>query len=233
MDKKTEIVPKEIIQHQDITTFDPAQQVEYAQKAAKALLVIIDATKPLIMQGKRYLYFEHWQTIAKFFNTSVGIESTTQTPEGYIAKAVVYDKNGIIIGGAEASCMKDENNWKNKPDFQLRSMAQTRAMAKALRSIYGFVAVLAGMEVTPAEEMSGVEQVSKVHTQTLDASPTRQPTEKQKAFIKQLCRQKNISQEQVTEMAKGKTPSQLIEFLLAYQQSMDAADEEIANRLDY
>ncbi len=42
------------------------------------------------------------------------------------------------------------------PLFQLRSMAQTRAMAKAFRSVLGWVAVLAGYRATPAEELDGV-----------------------------------------------------------------------------
>jgi hypothetical protein len=44
-----------------------------------------------------------------------------------------------------------------KPLFQLRSMAQTRACAKALRSIFAWVVVLAGYKPTPAEEMTGHE----------------------------------------------------------------------------
>jgi hypothetical protein len=44
-----------------------------------------------------------------------------------------------------------------KPLFQLRSMAQTRASAKALRSIFAWVVVLAGYKPTPAEEMTGHE----------------------------------------------------------------------------
>jgi hypothetical protein len=195
-----------------IVNFDPEADVERAKIAAKALMKVIDITKPLIMNGKRYLYFEHWQTVAKFFNSTVGIDRTEQTEKGYIAKAVVYNKEGVIIGGAEASCMQDELNWKTKPDFQLRSMAQTRAMAKALRSIYGFVAVLAGVEATPAEEINGKEMEKP---KTYDS---KKPTEKQKAYIKQLCRQKGITQTQVKELViDHKTPSQLIDFLVKYQ----------------
>jgi hypothetical protein len=40
------------------------------------------------------------------------------------------------------------------PLFQLRSMAQTRACAKALRNVLAFVPVLAGYAPTPAEEMT-------------------------------------------------------------------------------
>lgn len=41
------------------------------------------------------------------------------------------------------------------PLFQLRSMAQTRAIAKALSNVLRWVPVLAGYKGTPAEEMSG------------------------------------------------------------------------------
>ncbi|MBN2118541.1 MAG: hypothetical protein JW730_18350 [Anaerolineales bacterium] len=43
------------------------------------------------------------------------------------------------------------------PLFQLRSMAQTRACAKALRNVMAWVAVLAGYRPTPAEELSREE----------------------------------------------------------------------------
>ena len=45
-----------------------------------------------------------------------------------------------------------------KPLFQLRSMAQTRAEAKALKGVFSWVVVLAGYQPTPAEEMIGNEQ---------------------------------------------------------------------------
>ena len=152
-----------VSENNGLVNFDPQTQVEYAQKAAKALMVVIDATKPLVMQGKRYLYFEHWQTVARFFNTTVGITETIKDSHGYIAKAAVYNNQGLIIGGAEASCMNDEKNWKGKPELQLRSMAQTRAMAKALRSIYGFVAVLAGVEATPARRNARSKNLAPIY----------------------------------------------------------------------
>jgi hypothetical protein len=134
--------------------FDPERDVERARAAARALMGIIEATKTLKLNGKTYLFFEHWQTIGQFFNHSVGIDwvQELEGPEGFEAKSILYH-NGQIVGGAIASCTRDEANWKTKPDFQLRSMAQTRAMAKALRSRFGFIAVLAGAEPTAAEEI--------------------------------------------------------------------------------
>lgn len=42
------------------------------------------------------------------------------------------------------------------PLFQLRSMAQTRAGAKALRNVFAWVVVLAGIKPTPWEELEGM-----------------------------------------------------------------------------
>jgi hypothetical protein len=50
------------------------------------------------------------------------------------------------------------------PWFQLASMAQTRAGAKALRNAFAWVVVLAGYQPTPAEEMDGVIDVAPMKT---------------------------------------------------------------------
>lgn len=48
------------------------------------------------------------------------------------------------------------------PLYQLESMSQTRAQAKALRSRFSWVVVLAGYSPTPAEEMEGVVDVEAI-----------------------------------------------------------------------
>lgn len=70
-------------------------------------------------------------------------------------KAVTAD--GRVIGAAEAMCSRKESSWKQRDDFALRSMAQTRAMSKALRGPLGFVVTLAGYAGTPADEMQESE----------------------------------------------------------------------------
>ena len=144
-----------------IVRFDPEKEVAFASKAAKALTKIIE-TKPkkVMINNEQYLEFEDWQTIARFFNNTVGTENTRRITDengafkGYEADAIVYNANGIKIGSAEASCYIDEKNWSAKPEFQLKSMAQTRACAKALRNIFAWVVVLAGFKTTPAEELN-------------------------------------------------------------------------------
>lgn len=235
---------KELVQTQPLSvaepikSFDPEREIDNAQKAAKALMRVIDVTKPLVMNDKRYLYFEHWQTIGQFFGQTTGTETCRELVDdngqfyGYEAKAVVYNTNGIIVGSAEAMCTVDEEKskrdgsvyypWADKPKFQLRSMAQTRAMAKALRSKFGFIAVLAGVEATPAEEMEGGERVGAVRKGSWDKKPSA-PSDKQKGLIDKLMRDKGITIEDIIDagfdydnLTGGKegTASELIDYLL-------------------
>jgi len=180
---KTETEPKEknlvSVNPGQIQKFDPGQEIVFASKAAKALTSIIESKpKKVVINGQQYIEFEDWQTIARFFNMTVGTERTERIVgkldefKGYDATAVVFNSQGVKIGSAEASCLKEEKNWDKRynkktgvaedvPEFQLKSMAQTRAMAKALRSILGWVVVLAGYKTTPAEEMDGVAENTK------------------------------------------------------------------------
>jgi len=58
------------------------------------------------------------------------------------------------------------------PLFQLRSMAQTRACAKALSNLFKWVVVLAGYKPTPAEEMTGTVEEGTEPSGTTTSSGT-------------------------------------------------------------
>lgn len=139
----------------------PSEAIAEAQKAAKALAgVVAGKKKPVIFNGEQYLEFEDWQTVGNFYGLTAKVISTTYieygTVRGFEAKAVTLNRYGVEISAAESMCLNDEPNWKSKPLFQLRSMAQTRACSKTLRNVLAWVVVLAGYKPTPAEEMDGV-----------------------------------------------------------------------------
>jgi hypothetical protein len=137
-----------------------------AQRAAKALSKVIEGKpKKLVFNGKTYLQFEDWQTLGRFYGVTAAC-STTKYVEydgesdfkvrGFEARAdALLVSSNQVISSAEAMCLNDEFNWSGKPLFQLKSMAQTRACAKALRNVLAWVVVLAGYAPTPAEEMDG------------------------------------------------------------------------------
>ena len=140
----------------------PATVLAEAQKAASALKdVIARKPKPVLINGEQYLEFEDWQTVGRFYGVTVGSEGEPEFVElagvkGFKATAIAI-RNGQTISRATAYCMSDEERWATAPTYQVCSMAQTRANAKALRNVLSWVAVLAGYKPTPAEEMDGVE----------------------------------------------------------------------------
>jgi len=146
--------------------YPPDVVLAEATKAAKALADVIE-TKPnkCVIRGKTYLQYEDWQTLGRFYGVTAKARSTSYVEfgEGYdqvrgfeaTADALLVSTNQVI-SSAEAMCLNDEEKWESSPFFQLRSMAQTRACAKALRNVLAWVVVLAGYNPTPAEEMDGV-----------------------------------------------------------------------------
>lgn len=136
----------------------PNAIINEAQLMATALYNVVEKQhlyQPI--QGKKYLQLEAWQLLGKFCNVQ-GIVEEVQPVEyfgvkGFGARAAVIDDDGRKIAEAEAVCMRDEPNWKAKPLFQLKSMAQTRALSKAYRSCLSFIVSIAGYSPTPLEEM--------------------------------------------------------------------------------
>jgi hypothetical protein len=145
------------------TSIAPKQKIKFASEASNALIEVVKKGGLAKNFGgeKDHLFFEAWQTVGQFYGATPKVEwskplMVNNKIYGYEARAVVL-QGGEEIGAAEAACMKDEGNWESKPLFQLKSMAQTRAQAKALRSCFAWVVVLAGYSATPAEELTGNE----------------------------------------------------------------------------
>jgi len=138
---------------------EPTEVLDDAKRAAKALTTVIDQKpRKVMIKGQVYLEYEDWQTVAQFYGYTVRTHSAVPVEfngvKGAKAEADLIDfRSGMVVGGAEAYCMADEENWGSKPWFQLASMAQTRAGAKAIRNRMAWVVVLAGYSGTPAEEI--------------------------------------------------------------------------------
>ncbi len=182
-----------------ITIMKPALVLAQAQEAAKALIEVVSKKpKPVIMNNEQYLEYEDWQTVGQFYRYAVktgeAVPVEINGVQGAKARAELINMDtGQILGGAEAYCMRDEEKWNTRPKyewqdddesgerkrikvgdeivpwFQLASMAQTRAGAKAYRNRLAWVVVLAGYRPTPAEELTdstiqrGEETHQKAH----------------------------------------------------------------------
>ncbi len=152
----------------------PDVVLKEAQKAAKALSKVIEAKpRKVVFNGKTYLQFEDWQTLGRFYGVTAVSLSTKYVEYGegdfkvcgFEARAdALLVSSNQVISSAEAMCLNDEPNWSRKPLFQLKSMAQTRACAKALRNVLAWVVVLAGYAPTPSEEIEGESGATTVQT---------------------------------------------------------------------
>jgi hypothetical protein len=88
---------------------------------------------------KKHYILEAWQAIATPLGITVEIVYVEEIKDGFRAKAEVFRADGVKIGGATGSCRRTEENWKDKSDNQIESMAETRAAAKALRLILQWI----------------------------------------------------------------------------------------------
>jgi hypothetical protein len=126
------------------------------------MAIVSKKEKPVIINDEIYLEYEDWQMLGRFYKVSAGATSTRHVEfgevQGFEATAealLVVNGQSIRISAAEGMCLNDEWRWQDKPLFQLKSMAQTRACAKVLRNVLAWVVVLAGYKPTPAEELDG------------------------------------------------------------------------------
>lgn len=157
-----EVVPVKI-EDSLVMVRNPNVVLKEALRAAEALKKVIDAKPNKVrFNGETYLENEDWLTIARFYGVTSRIRATRfvtygegeYSIRGFEATAEAYlVERDRVISMAESMCLSDEGNWKSKPLFQLRSMAQTRASSRVLRAVFGWVVVLAGYKPTPAEEM--------------------------------------------------------------------------------
>jgi hypothetical protein len=108
------------------------------------------------IQGRDHVRIEGWQVLCHLCQLPLPSIVSVRREERengycYIAEAVL--QHGGREYRAYGLCSSTESNWANKPEFQLMSMAQTRAAGKVLRLLLGWIVTLAGYEPTPAEEM--------------------------------------------------------------------------------
>ena len=154
---------------------DPEAIVTDATRKANVLMKVVKAAGLEKQIGpNKYLLVEAWQTTARFdsclIDTGWVRRVVRDTVVGYEAQARLRRlSDGAVLAMAEACCMMNEqlerddgtlfDRWTE--EYAAESMAQTRAQGKVGRMIYGFVAVLAGYQSTPAEEMDGVRGKGK------------------------------------------------------------------------
>lgn len=146
-------------------TSNPAEIVKAATEQANVLKAVIEENELFTnIQGRRHVQVQGWT----FLGSMVGVYPITVWTrrltlekdglEGWEARVEARTRAGEVVGSSEGMCTRDEVSgnaqpWFDKPEYALRSMAQTRATSKALRQPLDFIMQLAGFDSTPAEEV--------------------------------------------------------------------------------
>ena len=128
---------------------------------ASVLNDIIDKQEMFVkISGKKHVKVDGWCTLGTFLGVLPVEEEVKEEGRGWYAKVNLVNKNnGMVIGGASSICTRDENRWKDAPDYAVRSMAVTRATGKAYRLAFSWIMCMAGYNPTPYEEMPHEEDI--------------------------------------------------------------------------
>jgi uncharacterized protein YihD (DUF1040 family) len=176
-------------------TDDPAEVLKRAKATADALAPVIrDAGMVVTVSGKDYLTVEAWQTLGQQVGVTGVIVATRKLsePDGWEARCEARTLDGRVIGAADSMCLRTEERWKDGEEFELRSMAQTRSMSRALASVLRFIPTLAGMGGTPAEEMDRVRSKG--------GGGSSNPSTKQVAFLERLAKEAGFQGDELNRL---------------------------------
>lgn len=135
------------------------------------------------IRNREYVFCEGWTTLAAMLGVTPHEVEVTEHDGIFVGLIELRTlSDGRVVSRASAECGADDEFdnfgkpiWSVRPRYARRSMALTRATAKACRLAFSWIMVLAGYEGTPAEE---------VPNETDDAPP--EATDKQLDEIAKL-----------------------------------------------
>ena len=161
--EKPEIKEDSPEEQQTLALFGKCSPAIAIKKAVELADVVADIIKKrrlfTLIKGRAYVYCEGWTTMGALlgiFAHVVEVIDLSNQEIGlkrYVADCQIKNLQGQIISQAQSECSNDEESKKNYEDYAIRSMAETRAVSKALRLALGWIMKLTGYEPTPAEEV--------------------------------------------------------------------------------
>ena len=156
--------------NEQIVKFDEQlTNLENVQKLARGMLDFIKQTKLSVsIKNKQYIQVDGWQFLSISLNlTPIITEVQNLSNEielKYRAECKLFNKE-ILVSTGIGICSNKELSKKQFDEYAICSMAQTRAIGKAYRNRFGFIAKLAGFEPTPADEMDEVFKENAINPQ--------------------------------------------------------------------
>lgn len=139
-------------------TSDPDVALERMSRIARKLVDVVDDRRLYAtIRGHRHITAEGWSTLGAMCGVVPVVVWTkpNESGDGILARVEARTLDGRVVGAAESECSRAETRWRDADAYAIRSMAQTRAIGRALRAPLGQIVVLAGYQPAAAEEMPG------------------------------------------------------------------------------
>ena len=143
----------------DLSSTNPVAALEKMQEAVQFMATKCTGPKYIqVISGNQYPKVDWWTTVGMSLSLFASEEKDpvrADNPDGsYTYSAYVEILfHGQKVGRASHIAASNEKGSWAKQESAVRSMAQTRATGKAFRQGFSGLAVLAGLQPTPAEEM--------------------------------------------------------------------------------
>lgn len=102
--------------------------------------------------GRNYVTNAVWQFIASATGLVPSFECVKEG-DAVVCTCTLYNRQQVEISKSTMMASKDESFLKEKDMFAVFGMAQTRALSRAVRNIYGYLVEQAGFQSTPLEEI--------------------------------------------------------------------------------
>ena len=170
MVNEIEVIPSQVQTHEitDVDVLNPSinrrAKLKQASEIAEDLKDIIENQGlALEINQKKYVLAEGWNTLGSILGVYPDTEwvrpvEFTRAKRAYEAR-VCIKMGDQVLSTAQAIA---DSSGRQKDDYAIYSMAQTRAMGKAYRMAFSWIIKLAGYEPTPAEEMRRSEHELKI-----------------------------------------------------------------------
>lgn len=107
--------------------------------------------------GKKFVTVEAWQFLAQIKGLLPTFESEECNINGVYAVRTTCDlrtTNGLSVSKSTMIATADEVFLSDKDKFAVWGMSETRAFARSLKNIYGYLLVALGFQATPGEEIT-------------------------------------------------------------------------------
>ena len=136
---------------------DPEQAFQEAQRIVNVVARRCSGPGYIAnIKGKTYPTVSWWTVVGAslgLFPQVIYARRLEREDEIAYESRVEIHRNGHIVASAESICSSKEERWATAEEYAIKSMSSTRAAGKCFRLALSFIAVLAGLEPTPAEEI--------------------------------------------------------------------------------